>query len=406
MPPLSSPTLKRVIGGQLCSGCGLCEGVSGGAVELTTVAPGFARPRQNAALSTEAEAKIAAACPGSRVAPWREAPILDKFWGPCEEVLTGYAVDPAVRHQASSGGALTALAIHALAEGSVDAVIHVGADDDQPTHNLIRVSTTVAEVLAGAGSRYATSSPLAAIDVLLAQGRHFAFIGKPCDVSALRQLATCDPRVDTAIPLKLSFFCAGIPSHAAADRVVRAMNLAPEQLARFRYRGFGWPGKARAETHDGRSAEMSYADSWGGYLSKDVQFRCKICPDAVGGVADVAAADAWYGGETGYPLFDEEKGRSLIIARTAAGVGLVARARTAGALATEPLAIREIDLMQPSQANRKRLVAARLAACRTLAQAIPAMHGLQLDAAARDGAWALKLRNYLGTMRRIVQGRR
>ena len=55
---------------------------------------------------------------------------------------------------------------------------------------------------------------------------------------------------------------------------------------------------------------MSYADSWGAHLSKHVQFRCKICPDAVGGVADIACADAWYGGDSGYPQFDEAAGRS------------------------------------------------------------------------------------------------
>jgi coenzyme F420 hydrogenase subunit beta len=37
---------------------------------------------------------------------------------------------------------------------------------------------------------------------------------------------------------------------------------------------------------------MSYADSWGGILSRHVQFRCKICPDGTGGFADVVCADA------------------------------------------------------------------------------------------------------------------
>src|SRR3546814_11296669 len=83
------------------------------------------------------------------------------------------------------------------------------------------------------------------------------------------------------------------------------MGLDPARLARFRYRGNGWPGQARAETVDGQVAEMSYADSWGAHLSKEVQFRCKICPDAIGGVADVACPDAWHGEAEGYPSFDK-----------------------------------------------------------------------------------------------------
>jgi coenzyme F420 hydrogenase subunit beta len=410
MSTTQSPTLRRVLAGDLCSGCGLCAGVSNGAVEMVTVAPGFARPRQMAPLDDSAEAMIAAACPGAVVAPWSAPPEagreLDLYWGPYRQILTGFATDPATRFQGSSGGALTALVTQALRDGTVDAVIHVCADPAWPTRNLLRVSRNSAEALEGAGSRYAASSPLAQIDALLEQGRRFAFIGKPCDVSALRQLARHDARVDALIPVKLSFFCGGVPSHAAADRIVAAMGLRPERLASFRYRGFGWPGRTVAETVDGEHGDMSYEQSWGGHLSKEVQFRCKICPDAVGGVADIAAADAWYGGETGYPQFEEQDGRSLIVTRTAAGDALLKRCIDAGAIQAEPLPVRAIDMMQPSQANRKRLVSARRAACRTLLQPVPRSRGLMLEPAARRAPLKLRLRNYLGTIRRIVMGLR
>ncbi len=53
-------------------------------------------------------------------------------WGPWFQTLTGHAVDGDVRHQASSGGALSALLIHALATGVVDRVLHVVADPERP----------------------------------------------------------------------------------------------------------------------------------------------------------------------------------------------------------------------------------------------------------------------------------
>ena len=400
----ASPTLRRVLAGELCSGCGLCAGVSDGAVVLDTVAPGYTRPRQLRALPEDVEAKVAAACPGSTVASWGGQG--DLYWGPYRAVLTGHATDAEVRYQGSSGGALSALAIKALETGIVDAVVHIEADPQQPTRNRLRISTDAAGVLAGAGSRYAASSPLESIEALLGDRRRFAFIGKPCDVSALRQLGRIDPRVDQRFPLMLSFFCGGVPSHAGADEITVAMGLAPEKLAEFRYRGNGWPGRTRAKTRDGEVGDMSYADSWGNYLSKQVQFRCKVCPDAVGGSADVAAADAWYGGETGYPQFEEQDGRSLIMARTEAGAALVERCRAAGDLSVAPLDVREIDLMQPSQANRKRLIAARLAAAFSLRQPVPRMAGLHVMAAARRANVGDLLRNYLGTARRIMRGRR
>ena len=400
----ASPTLRRVLAGDLCSGCGLCAGISGGAVVLETVAPGYTRPRQLRALPKVVETKVAAVCPGSTVASWGDQG--DLYWGPYRTVLTGHATDAKVRYHGSSGGALSALAIKALEIGLVDAVLHVDADPQQPTRNRLRISTDPSGVLAGAGSRYAASSPLESIDALLEDRRRFAFIGKPCDVSALRQLGRIDPRVDQRFPLMLSFFCGGVPSHAGADRITLAMGIAPEKVTEFRYRGNGWPGRTRAVTRDGEVGDMSYADSWGNYLSKQVQFRRKICPDAAGGSADVAAADAWYGGETGYPQFEEPDGRSLIMVRTEAGAALVESSRAAGDMAVAPLYVRQIDLMQPSQANRKRLIAARLAAAISLRQPVPRMVGLHIMAAARRANVGDLLRNYLGTARRIMGGRR
>lgn len=406
MTRTGSPTVARVLAGQLCTGCGLCAGVADTAITMETIAPGYSRPLQRGDVSAQAEALIARSCPGATVAPWQAAPHRHPYWGPYHRVLTSHATDDRVRHAGSSGGAITALALHALRTGMVDRVVHVVADPEHPTRNLTTVSNTAEAVLAGAGSRYAASSPLVEIDRLLTDGGKLAFIGKPCDVSALRQLATVDSRVDAIVPVMLAFFCAGLPSHAGADRIIRDMGLEPEEVVSFRYRGNGWPGLTRAETADGRFGEMRYADSWGGHLSREVQFRCKICPDAVGGVADVAAADAWYGGDSGYPQFEEQDGRSLTLTRTIQGEALLDAAVAAGDMAITPLAIGEIDLMQPAQARRKRAVAARLAACAATLQPRPRMQGLDILNAARLGSFKEAASNMAGTARRIVQGRR
>lgn len=402
----ASPTLQRVLKGELCSGCGLCAGVAPDAITMGTSAPGYSRPVQLASLSDRQEQLIAHSCPGAKIAPWHGAPRQDISWGPWRQVLTGHALDPKVRFAGSSGGAISALLVHALESGLVDSVLHIAPSDEHPTRNRLQWSFTREEVIHNAGSRYAASSPLSRIEEALAGNRRTAFVGKPCDISALRQLATLDPRVDARFPLKLSFFCGGLPSHDGADRVVRAMGLSPQDLASFRYRGNGWPGMARAETADGMVREMSYADSWGAHLSKEVQFRCKICPDAVGGVADIACADAWYGDEHGYPSFDEQDGRSLIISRTETGDAMMASALAAGALACAPLNIGEIDLMQPAQARRKRLVVARTASCRVFGHPVPEMEGLDVAKAARTAKFGEQIRNFLGMLRRIVQKRK
>jgi coenzyme F420 hydrogenase subunit beta len=372
---------------------------------MESAPPGYARPVQLGGVAPEIERQIADCCPGSVVEPWEGAPNVHRSWGPRLRVMTGAATDPRVQFEGSSGGAISALLIHAIESGLVDRVLHIAPDPRDPTRNLTAISRTAEEVIARAGSRYTASSPLAAIEAALAEGGAMAFVGKPCDASALRRLARHDPRVARHAPLVVSFFCGGIPSHAGVGRILDTLGVSAEEVTEFRYRGRGWPGACVASTGEG-SAEMSYAESWGAHLSKEVQFRCKICPDAVGGVADIACADAWYGDEEGYPSFDEQEGRSLIVTRTAVGERLLDSAMGANRIAAEPLDIEEIDKMQPSQARRKRLVLARTAALPITLQPRPRMHGLKVAEAARTAGLVETARNLLGTVRRTLKGTR
>lgn len=373
---------------------------------MSMTPPGYSRPVQTAAISEAAEAVIAESCPGAVVASWDRGTNLHPYWGPWRGIWTGHATDEGVRFEGSSGGALSAILIHALSTGFIDRVLHIKADPDKPTANITVCSTTPQEIIAGAGSRYTASSPLSQIDEALAAGGRMAFVGKPCDISALRRLALRDARVDRHVPLMLSFFCGGMPSHDGVHRILDAMDVSIDEVAAFRYRGQGWPGTAAATTHDGRVAKMSYADSWGAHLSKEVQFRCKICPDAVGGVADIACADAWYGGESGYPSFDEQDGRSLIVVRSEAGAQVFQSAVDGQALSVEALEVGEIDLMQPSQARRKRLVRARLGALTATLQPKPDMRGTEVSTAARRAPPVEAARNLVGTVRRVLLGKR
>jgi coenzyme F420 hydrogenase subunit beta len=372
---------------------------------MESVAPGFARPRLDDPIPLEAQRKIAATCPGMVVAGWRTDVRAHPYWGPFRSVSTGHATDPTLRFRASSGGALSALLVHALETGLIDRVIQITADPERPARNRLTVSTTKEQILSSAGSRYGPSSPLVEIDQQLVQGGAFAFVGKPCDVSALRRLGTIDSRVELHAVLTLSFFCAGIPSFAGTKRLLAALGLEERELAAFRYRGHGWPGKATATLHDGSERQMSYAKSWGDILSKEVQFRCKICPDAVGGAADVACADAWYG-DDGYPSFEEADGRSVVIGRTEIGERLVRSAATAGDLVVEALDIEQIERMQPSQARRKRLLRARIGAMAASLQAVPTMDNLLVAEAAAKAGKIEQLRSLFGTLRRIVTRRR
>ena len=357
-------------------------------VQMKLRSPGYLRPAQTEALTPTEDRQIASICPGLGQSVEAEGRVDDVLWGPYVSMHTGYATQTSLRHTASSGGGLSAVLVHLLESGQVDAVIQTGAASDVAIANVAVVSETRDGVLAAAGSRYAPSSPLAGLEPHLNSTRRFAFVGKPCDVAALRALALEDARVDARIPVMLSFFCAGIPSQTGGEAVLTALGTDLAHTAAFRYRGNGWPGQATATLRDGTTRSMSYHDSWGKILSHHVQHRCKVCADGTGTAADLVCADARVSDAKGYPLFEERDGVSLIVARNPKGAHLLEQATVAGHLVTEDFDVTRLVSIQPGQVGRRRALLARLAGLWLLGRPVPRYRGLHLRAAAGPKAVA------------------
>ena len=401
-----SSTLDRVTQGDLCAGCGLCRAiVAPGKIEMNVSAEGYLRPELRQSLTAEEDQLVADVCPGLRISDNNAGSDAHPLWGPVVKVREGNATDEKLRHHASSGGGLSAVLNYLLDNKMVDYVLENTSSGQCPLGNEIIESRDGEDVFRAAGSRYAPSAPLAELARQLDGPERFAFVGKPCDVAALRALARHDKRIDETVPYMLSFFCAGIPSRAGARQILAQLEVDEKDVVAFRYRGDGWPGTAMARLRDGREAHMSYASSWGSILSKHVQFRCKICPDGVGEAADLVCADAWNCDDQGYPLFEEEDGRSLIITRTAKGEELFQEAASAGYVISAESSLDAVFKMQPGQVRRKQRVFSRLSAVWLFGRAMPKFQGCRLLAsAAMINPWQ-NTRDFLGTARRLVRAR-
>jgi coenzyme F420 hydrogenase subunit beta len=401
-----SSALLRVSKGDLCAGCGLCEAVvEPGKINMQLMGEGYLRPTLVRTLSPMEDSIIAKTCPGLRIEQTGLSGRGHAIWGSTIGVRAGHATDSTLRHHASSGGVLSALLLCLLETGKVDYVVQTAASPDSPIQNSSVQSFDRDQVYNAAGSRYAPSAPLRDLRRHLERPGQFAFVGKPCDVAALRAYGKYDARVEEKIPFVISFFCAGIPSSSGSREILARLGVKEDEVADFRYRGDGWPGFATARTNDGRVLSMSYAESWGDILSNFLQFRCKICPDGNGRFADLVCADAWYGDEKGFPRFSEAEGRSLVISRTKKGEAIVNEARKRGYVELEDIDLAEVEKMQPYQARRNTLVLSRLAAMALLGRPIPRYPGFQLTKVAlRAGVWG-NAKSFLGMARRLVRGR-
>jgi coenzyme F420 hydrogenase subunit beta len=404
-------SLETIVTQGLCMGCGLCKSIAGADnVQMVMNREGGERPVVTGTVDEPTLTLINAVCPGlhvegyvheTGVEPWEDAPELDPIWGPTRFMGTGHASDPYVRHHASSGGALSALALYLLSSGRVDFILHVAAMKRQPTRTIDHLSFDAAQVMEASGSRYGPAAPLADFKAVLDRGQPFAFIGKACDISAIRNYAKFDPRVDQLLKYTANFYCGGVSEFGKTMDYVRKIGFREEDIAHLRYRGDGCPGPMVMKTHGGEIFNFSYNEMWEDEARWQLMFRCKICPDSIGDLADITVADVWPGGK---PITDGI-GFNGFIARTARGLELLESAIRDDAITiTEPLDYDGLELAQGSHMYKKQSITSRLAAMADEGVVVPEFRHLRLDEAAAMITEAERRSNYVGMVDRLRAG--
>ena len=358
--------VERIVENALCIGCGLCQAVAGrDKIQVRKGKTGYLVPIVSDDLDAATADLIDDVCPGVHAVGLPSNLIAtdskhDNVWGPWTRMVRAWAGDEQQRHIGATAGVLTALASYLLTSKQVEFVLHVKPHTTEPSFGEMHVSTTPEEVMQGAGSRYGPTAPLIAIDEVLAMGKTMAFIGKPCDISGLRNLAEHDERVNQLVKFWLAPVCGGWGPPATTDEFYRRMGVEPEAVTGLRYRGHGCPGPTRITTK-GKVVDAHYLDFWGDDESMwDMPFRCKVCPDGIGEGADIAASDTWTLGSPNRIDSETDLGTNAIVARTKAGADLLAEASEYGALTLEADIMPDhMSIYQTHQMHKKYAVGAR-----------------------------------------------
>lgn len=400
--------VDEVVGAGLCAGCGICESMVGkDAIEMALTKEGRIRPKTKKPVGPTLMEQIMQVCPGAVItgpeADQAGRPnSLHPIWGAIASLHKGWSGDEKVRFHSAAGGVLTSLGMYLIRTGKVDAVLHMKASAKNPPLSEAWISRTEQDVIDGAQSRYGPGASLTEVHSLLDEGATFAVIGKPCDVAAIRNLQSLDARAKAQIPYCLTIFCGGTLSLNTVHTMVEHMGAAPEELSLYRYRGEGWPGTAHMETRDGRVFDLTYEQAWLDETAPwkyDLPFRCKVCPDAIGELADIAAPDGWVM-KDGKPIYDEAPGVNLVIARTPKGAELAAAAEADGALVRAPFSEAELSAMHDDHRARKTHWPVRLWALRLAGQPSLTVRRYRLLSALRAAGFRYSLGSFLGTLRR------
>lgn len=390
-------TVHDIIKNNLCLGCGLCEALDKENCKMIINQNGFYEPifKEKHRVDNKVITKI---CPGVSVHSQTKNKN-QSIWGNVKIAANAWASDSEIRESSSSGGVTSALAIYLLETKKVDSVLHVGVEEGTYLYNRLYVSTTKEDILSRNASRYAPAAVFNDIVEFLEVEKKYAFIGKPCDIAAMQNFIRICPKYKHRVAYYLAIFCAGMPSYHATQKVLSTFHRGEEPLS-LRYRGDGWPGYFKAIYTNGESNQMTYNDSWGKILGRELGFRCKICPDGIGLLADISSGDSW-DTKDGYPDFTEGDGKNFCFVRTDEGQNLLEEASRLGYIDIEPLDIYKVNKIQRYQFDRRHFVGWRIAAVQLMTQGLLNYTGLGYLYAAMKANKIKAARELIGTIRRF-----
>ncbi|WP_319562193.1 Coenzyme F420 hydrogenase/dehydrogenase, beta subunit C-terminal domain [Marispirochaeta sp.] len=401
-------SIEDVVAYRLCIGCGACKSVlRNDSIQLVNYPSIGLRPIIKKPLTSEENELTLAVCPGIKVVARlnklesRDQQKNNSVAGRFESIWIGHASEPEVRYRGSSGGVLTALSLYCLEKKGFDYIAHTKMNQKQPWMNKSTLSASRNDILKACGSRYSPSSPCDILNDIISKDGSFVFVGKPCDIAAVRMFSAREPELEKKIGMILTFFCAGTPSSAAVENLGKGfVGDKFKEISELHFRGNGWPGSFRMRIGNGKEIKyLSYEESWS-QLQRSRSLRCHLCADGMGDLADIACGDAWHLYEN-----DNNPGLSIIIARTERGRELIEAAQKDGYVTIKPVDKSAISAAQGKKngiVNRRRAVWGRLAVFSIMGIPRTRYIGFPLFKAWLGLSILSKIKSIVGTLRRIL----
>lgn len=395
--------INEVVSENLCVGCGICSNFSNKS-RMDYNSQGFLTINDYKHQSNEIteENLVNEICPGIKT--YSKENKNDYVWGDYNNIFLGYSSNDKIRFKGSSGGTITQILVYLIENKLVDYVIHIQQDEEDILGNKVVITDDISKVISNTGSKYCPASPLNEVLKNLDEKLKYAFVGRPCDIVALRNYEKIDSSIKDIIPYKISFFCAGTPSIEGTMKVLEEFSLNKEDIIDFRYRGNGWPGFTTAVNKSGEEFKMSYDDSWGKILNRYLHPRCKICPDGIGMSADLVFGDGWDCDEKGYPIFTEGSGKSLVISRNDIGEELINKLVKDKKIIIESFYKENLKLVQPYQFQRRTTLSSRITAMKIFNRIIP-KYEVAVKKSSEYQSKKKRIRTFIGTVKRILNNR-
>ena len=347
--------LKRdVIDADLCTHCGLCiEACPVDVIGTSSPSEGSLPELIGDCPACDICVEI---CPGKtvdfdhlRTEHQEDGTSFNDLLGTYKNIYLGHALDPDVRGSGSSGGAITALLLHAKSHDKVDGALVLSEEDERPYQFRSRIVETEADIRKAAQSKYIIPGQMGVGDITNYRKR-LAYVGLPCQIHGIKKLEGIRPRWTQQFEYTIGLYCGDTLYFSATAELFKRFGITDySQIESVRYREGAWPGNFEVTLKDGRSYAISkYTFNYLSFLF-DVD-RCHVCTDITAEFADISVGDGWkYEGKS------PDGGWSIIVTRNGKGEELVQSAVEAGDLRVEEVTLSEALKMHAHSLDNKKV---------------------------------------------------
>lgn len=301
---------SEVINSGLCCSCGTC--VSACPLGYLTIPLGEVGSEKKPATKDCPDNCFICfeACPGKNL-PFSEMEQMifgrrrgndpnEQMFGIYKSHMVTHAVADQIHQTGVAGASVSALLIHGLETGFLDAAIVAGYDKEKPWQVRPFLVTEREGVLSAARSKYGVCSTNTLLAEAAKNYERIGMVACPCHVWGVRKLALrkLAPKITDRIKLVIGLYCLAQNFSLAAEYMItQRMGVRLEDVAEFQYRGgalFG--GGTWVKTKDGQEKTMELLGNWGMVPTVFIGYqmeRCFVCIDHVAELADLSAGDVW-----------------------------------------------------------------------------------------------------------------
>ncbi len=227
-----------------------------------------------------------------------------KEFGVYRRLVLAQAQDKRILGKCQDGGAVTALIAYALQNGTIEGAAISGTAEKKPLLPIPKLATTLDEVIENAGTRYAYSPNMLALQEGVKQRmKSLAFVGTPCQIHAIRKIQMFPlKKYSNPLQFAVGLMCTESFSYEGffEKHLKKNMRIDLGSIAKMNIKG---KILLSLTTGEERSIPLSEAKQY-------IRPSCGFCNDFSAELADISAGGLGLSGWT-FIILRTEKGEEI-----------------------------------------------------------------------------------------------